>query len=203
MPATADEPIDFRAIYYVLREKAHLIALCAGVGALLGTAYVLVKPTKYAAETIVQVEQAPSRVVDIQEVESKDLGSKELLKTIEQDLSSPALLDRVIRSHKLDASALGLRQRDGKSYSQNELIRTLSKSVSAKLIRGTRLISVVAVNRSPERAQEISLATVEEYKRMNTEQRLGGISEANNVLSMEAARLKKKLAESEQALQAY
>ncbi len=198
----SDTPIDFRAIYYNLREKARVIAVCAGVGALLGTAYAVLKPTKYAAETIVQVEQAPSKVINIQEVNSEDLGSDELLKTIEQGLGSPALLARVIRERKLDGPALGLSKKS-KPYSENELIRALDRAVTAKLVRGTRLIGVVAQNQRPELAQQISLAIVEEYKRMNTEQRLGGISEANNVLAVEAARLKAKLRQSEQALQDY
>lgn len=198
----ADEPIDFRAIYYNLREKARLLALCAGLGALLGIGYVVVKPTKYAAETIVQVEQAPPRVINIQEITTEDLASDELLKTIEQGLTSPALLSRVIRESKLDGAALGLAQRP-EPYSENELIRALDRSVAAKLIRGTRLIRVVAENKRPDLAQKISMAIVENYKRMNTEQRLGGINEANGVLGLEAARLKAKLRQSEQDLQAY
>ncbi len=118
--AQSDQPIDFRAIYYSLREKAWILAACAGLGALIGTAYVIVKPTKYAAETIVQVEQAPSKVINIQEINSPDLGSDELLKTIEQGLTSPALLQRVIREGKLDGAALGLPTR-AKPYTENEL----------------------------------------------------------------------------------
>ena len=200
--AQSDELIDIRAIYYNLREKVWIIAACAVFGALLGSVYVVMKPTKYAAETIVQVEQAPSKVINIQEVNSQDLGSDELLKTIEQGLSSPALLSRVIRERKLDGPALGLAKRS-RPYSENELIRALDRLVTAKLKRGTRLIGVIAENRRPGLAQEISMAVVEEYKRMNTEQRLGGISEANSVLAIEAARLKAKLQQSEQALQDY
>lgn len=200
--APSDEPIDFRTIYYNLREKAWILVASAGLGALIGAAYVVVTPTKYAAETIVQVEQAPSKVINIQEVNSEDLGSDELLKTIEQGLSSPALLRRVIRERKLDGAALGLSRRS-EPYTENELIRALDRSVTAKLVRGTRLIGVAAENRRPALAQEISMAIVEEYKRMNTEQRLGGITEANNILVTEAARLKAKLRQSEQALQDY
>ncbi len=199
---SSDEPIDVRAIYYNLREKAWIIALCAGLGAMLGIAYVVFTPTNYAAETIVQVEQAPPRVISIQDVSSEDLASEELLKTIEQGLNSPALFQRVIRARKPDPTDLGLARRP-KPYSENELIRALDRSVTAKLIRGTRLIRVVAENQRADLAQSISMAIVEEYKRMNTEQRLGGISEANNVLVLEAARLKAKLQQSEQALQDY
>ena len=203
MIAPADEPIDFRAIYYTLREKAWVLAACAGLGALVGTIYILATPKIYEAETIVQVEQAPRRVVNIQDVNSEDLGSDELLKTIEQNLSSPVLLSRVIHACKLDAAALGLARQPNKPYPENELIRALARSTTAKLVRGTRLISVVAENRRPDLAQRISMALVEEYKHINTEQRMGSVAEANSFLVSEAARLKEKLRQSEQALQDY
>ena len=112
-------------------------------------------------------------------------------------INHPALFSRVIRASKLAGADLGLAQRP-KPYSENELIRALDRSVTAKLIRGTRLIRVVAENQRADLAQRISMAIVEEYKRMNTEQRLGGISEANSVLGLEAARFKAKLQQSKQ-----
>ena len=194
--------IDFQGIYHVIREKAWLISLCTVVAGLFGAGYIAKSRNIYAAQTVVQVDQAQRKVVNIQDVNSEDLGSLELLKTIEQNLSSGALFKSLIATLNLDGPALRLPPRSH-AYSENELIDALDDAVDVKLLRGTRLISVSAENQSPEMAQKISLGLVKEYIRMNVEQRLGVSAEANSFLTSEAQRLKEKLQKSEQALQDY
>lgn len=195
--------IDFREIYHLLREKAWLISLCAVLAFLAGGAYVIRTPKIYAAQTNVQVDQAQRKVVNIQDVSSEDLASLELLKTIEQNLSSNTLLAIVINTMKLDGDALGLPSRPGRAYSENELVKTLSGAVNVKLMRGTRLISITVESTRPELAQQLSLGIVKQYMRRNFEQRLGISQEASKFLVDEAERLKQKLQKSEEALQAY
>jgi len=195
-----DEPIDFRAMYYVVYERRWLITALVALALLGAFIYLAGAPKIYAAQTIIQVEQTPRRVINIQDVNSQDLTSAEVVKSIEASLTSPALLQRVIAVEHLDAASLGLH---GGPYTENALLRALAARVSAKLIRGTRLIAVTAENERPELAQKISIGLVTEYRHINTEQRLSVVSEANNVLVSEAARLKQKLQSSEQALQDY
>jgi polysaccharide biosynthesis transport protein len=201
-PPAADEPIDIPALYYIILEKRFVILSLVVAGLLAAGVYLVRAPKVYAAETIVQIEQTPHKVLNIQDVNSEDLSGTEVPKTIEENLSNPALLQRVISAEHLDSSSLGLPPRK-EGYTSAELIRAFSKDVSARLIKGTRLITVTVENQSPNLAQQLSLAVVNQYRQMNIEQRLAVVTEANGVLATEAARLKEKLQKSEQALQDY
>jgi capsular exopolysaccharide synthesis family protein len=124
------------------------------------------------------------------------------MKTIEQNLSSTALLERLIHNMNLTLTDVGL-EPGTKPYSQNEMIRAFAKRISVKLQRGTRLISITVENENPTMAQTLSTNLVKEYIRGNLDQRVSVTQEANRFLIEEADRLKTKLQKSEQALQAY
>jgi capsular exopolysaccharide synthesis family protein len=194
--------IDFKEIYFVLREKVWLIVTAVLIACAFAGAYIIRTPKVYAAKAIVQVEQGRRNVVKIEEIRREDLTSLEILKTIEQNMANSVLLQRVLETQKFTPGDLGLAT-DGKTYSEAQLIDALGKSVTVKLMRGTRLISVVAENRNPAVAQKIAQSLVSEYVRSNLEQHIGVSREANKFLMEEADRLKAKLEKSEQALQAY
>lgn len=201
-PIEADEPIDFRALYYAIYEKRYWVAAVAVATVLAACAYLLVTPKVYAAQTIVQVEQAPHKILNIQDIANEDLNATELLRTIEQNLANEALLERVVTALHLDGGTLGLPPRS-EPYKLPEITRALQRHLSVKLVKGTRLIAVRAESEHPEVAQQLSLTVVNEYRKMNREQRLNLVTDTNNVLSGEATKLKEKLQKSEQALQDY
>src|SRR5258708_5907635 len=90
--------IDFPGIYHMIREKAWLVALTVVVGGLFAGAYIMQTPKIYEASTVVEVEQGQRKVVNIQDIKIDDLSSLEVLKTIEQNLSSSALLSGVLQA---------------------------------------------------------------------------------------------------------
>ena len=202
---TADAPftIEFPAIYHMVKEKAWLIAVCVVVASCLAGVYITTTPKIYSAQTMVEVEQGERRVVNIQDIKMEDLSSLEELKTIEQNLSSSALLEGVVQALKLTSEQVGLRARPEKPYTDSELVDALGDAVSVHLVRGTRLIAVVAENHDPALAQQISAEVVRQYILTNVNQRLTVNQEANTFLIAEADRLKAKLERSEQALQNY
>lgn len=193
---------DFQEIYHLLREKAWIIVLCVVVAGSLAGAYIMRTPKTYAARTLVQIDQARRKVVNIEEISREDLSSLELLKTIEQNMASGVLLKRVIEVLSLTPEQIGLPTIQ-RAYSENELIGRMQKQVSVKLMRGTRLIAVTVEHQDPVLAQKICQTLVNEYLRSNVEQRVSMSRDANRFLYEEAERLKIKLGKSEQALQAY
>ena len=201
-PPDADEPIDFRALYYAIYEERYWVAAVAVVTVVAACVYLLVTPKVYAAQTIVQVEQRSHKILNIQDIANEDLNATELLKTIEQNLANEALLERVVAALHLDGGSLGLRPRS-EPYKLPEITRALQRHLSVKLVKGTRLIAVRAESERPEFAQQLSLTVVNEYRKMNREQRLNLVTDTNSVLSAEANKLKEKLQKSEQALQDY
>jgi capsular exopolysaccharide synthesis family protein len=196
--------IDLSAYYHMVREKAWVIITCVLVTAALGGAYVIRSPKIYAASAVVLVNQSEEKVVNIQQVAAEDLTSAELLKTMEQNLTNRSLLARVVTSLNLNASQLFLPPRPGgRPYSVDELAKALQDTVSARLVRGTRLITVTAENQDPGLAQSIASSIVEQYIQTNREYHVAMATEANKFLFAQAEELKKKLEQSQQALQAY
>lgn len=180
-----------------------MIILCVVVAGMFAGAYINQTPKIYSTRSLIQVEQAQRKVVNIEDIRREDLGSLELLKTIEQTMCNAVLLQRLVQELKITPERVGLKPRPERPYSTNEIIDRLQKQISVKLMRGTRLIAVAAENHEPELAQQISRSLVTEYIRSNLEQRVGISREANKFLMDEAKRLKEKLEKSEQALQAY
>src|SRR5881628_74882 len=93
--------IDFRRLYYTLRERLWVIFLCLLVAA-IGTATYLVRAPKiYASKLVLQVEQGEQKILNIQRVQQEDPQSLEFLKTVEQTLQSRSLLERVLETNNL------------------------------------------------------------------------------------------------------
>src|SRR6185369_5332328 len=95
------EPLDFRAIYHILRDKSWIILVCVlTVGCVTG-AYLYRAPRIYAARVVLQVEQEEQKVINIQAVQKEDLQSIEFLKTVEQKLQNRSLFAQVIATNNL------------------------------------------------------------------------------------------------------
>ena len=208
LPAREPDPddgivIDLAGYYHLLREKAWIIICCVLVGVTLGGAYIMRTPKIYAATAEVEVNQEQNKVVNIQNVTSEDLSSLELLKTIEQNLSSRALMERVVDKLQLNGGHFDLPPNPPEPYTRTYLAEQLQKNIKVNLIRGTRLIDVTVENRLPGVAQAIAGAIVTEYIASNHEYQIGIATEANQFLSAQAATLQQQLGQSKQALQDY
>src|SRR5438067_5106562 len=133
-PSTSSISVDVQAITHLLIEKAWLIVLFLVLGGLLGGAYVLQSQKIYSSRAVVQVEQAEQKVINIQNVKQEDLREAEVIRTIEQNLGSRALLLRVVQADKLGQDRRFARWRST-PYTDNELTDMLEKQVLVKLRR--------------------------------------------------------------------
>ena len=205
--AAGDQAIDFRRIYYLLRERAWSIALCTLCFAALGMAYILHAHTIYASRAALVVEQEDRKVtntlLDSQDVTQNDLHTLEVMKTVEQGLTSDALLLRVIQANGLATNPHFLPVRADKPYTDDELLLAFSKAVTVKLRRGTRLIDVTAESESPLLAKRIAQSLVDAFLRQGADLRAGISGAADGYLTQEAAHMKTKLDDSERALETY
>src|SRR4051812_50116674 len=109
-PADRLPEIDFIGIYYSLRARWRVMAICLGAALVGGVLFVLFAPRIYTGEAVVQVEQSERKVVKIDSLSADDMQSMEYLKTLEQNLSGWTVLERVVRDPKLKLtpSAFGL-----------------------------------------------------------------------------------------------
>ena len=195
-------PIDYRALYYIMRERAWIIALCLLIAMLITATILLRSPGIYAATTVLLVEQEEAKVVDIQQIQPVDFQSLEALKTVEQTLQDRALLERVIDANHLDRDPR-LSSAAGKTLAREELVSTVAKMVEVKLRRGTRLIDVTVEHTDPALTAQVANSLVMEFLRQDYEQSASTLHAANEFLANEAQEIKLKLDRSENALQAY
>ena len=208
LPRLGGEPaIDFRRIYYLLREQARFIACCTGCFVVLGLAYILCARKIYASRAALVVEQQDRKVtntlLDSQDVTQNDLHTLEVMKTVEQGLTADALGLRVIKANGLATNPHFLPQRVDDPYSDDKLLLAFSKAVTVKLRRGTRLIDVTAESDSPQLAKQIAQSLVDAYLREGSDLRTDVSTAAGGYLAQEAARMKAKLEKSERDLQTY
>jgi succinoglycan biosynthesis transport protein ExoP len=183
----------------------------------LGVWWLALTPPVYEARTVVQVEQQGPTLVGGKEVEREDFRTVDVLRTIEQNLGSTELLLRVARNMdllndpRLRNELPGVMSRliallpRGKAEGPSDasLIRLMNDRVKVGLRRGTRLIDITVTGQDPTLAAQLSQAVVAEYIRLNFEQKVEASRPAHGYMTGELERLKRKLEDSEQKLQAY
>lgn len=196
------DSIDFRAIYYLLLEKAWLIALCFVIAAFGTATHLMRSPKIYAARSVLQVEQEEAKILNIQRVQHEDLQTLEFLKTVEQTLQNSALFARVIEANKLATDARFVSPGEGQP-SMEQMVSKLSRMVEVRLRKGTRLIDIKVENTNPALTELLANSLVREFFRQNVEHNTSTSDVATEFLMKEADGLKHKLEASENALQSY
>jgi capsular exopolysaccharide synthesis family protein len=197
------ERIDFRAIYYLLREKAWLIALCFLVATFGTGTHLMRSPKIYAAKVVLQVEQEEAKVINIQRIQQEDMQTLESLKTVEQVLQNRALLERVIEVNHLASDPRLVSASVERQPSMEQLVSKMAKMVEVRLRKGTRLIDIKVEHTDPGLTELIANSIVKEFLRQSYEHNATASQVANEFLSSEAEPLKRKLEAAENALQAY
>jgi polysaccharide biosynthesis transport protein len=193
---------DVRAILLLLREKIWLIILCVALAGIAGVAYIILRPPIYRAQAVIRVDQGAQKVLNANENGIVDLNRDEIIKTTEQTLTSPELLLQLIKRNDLDKDPdflPGLKR----PASDNRLVEELAKQISVQVRRGTWLIDIGVEDRSPVTAQKIADLLIKEFAYESFRRHIEGSEVESNFLLEEAKRLKAKLANSEEALQAY
>jgi capsular exopolysaccharide synthesis family protein len=199
-----DYTADLRRTWYALVERAWIITLCLVIFLAVGAAYLRSLPVLYSSTATVAVEQDQQRFLKLgnDNYQSEDVQSLDFLQTIAQSLKARPLLERVTDTNNLaqDRSFLAW---TNELPSRDQLARVLDGMVNVKLRRGTRLIDVTVVDKRPEFTSKIANSIVRQYLTDSAERHFTTTELANELLLKEAERLKKKLEESEHALQAY
>ncbi len=195
--------IDFRELWYSLREGWKVLVLCLLFAVIAGVLYYLKEPKLYTARAIIQVEEHLQTVINVQEVMVEDFATAEMLKTVEQALGSRTLAKRVQKATKLSEDPLYGQTWMGKPKSENRMLDILIDRCEFKLRKGTRLIDLNVDDTDPARARRLAMGFIMEYKAQNLDQREEVTGSANDFLVKECERLRAKLEKSEHALQEY
>jgi succinoglycan biosynthesis transport protein ExoP len=215
---------DFRRYWHSFLERIWIVAICVLAGLFLALGNLARTPKLYQAHTVLEVEfEEPSFVPTSDyatRTRSMFLASGEALRTIEQNLTNPTLLARVVRSEGLaqdkSSSATGQTEpSQAANKSQNAsgvttftpleeaLGRAMVGMVHPAIRRGTRLIDLYVTNGDPAMAQRLAEAVGREYIRNSLERRASSSEDALRYLLEEEERLKRNLQKSEAAATEY
>ncbi len=197
-------PIDFRMLYYAIRERAWVVGLFFLVTAIATAAYLVRAPRIYEAKLILQVEQEEQKILNIQRVQQEDPAGAEFLKTVEQTLQSRTLYERVIDTNNLASSQSFAQPEPGDPrLTREQLVTRLVRMIEVKLRKGSRLIDVSVEHTDPALAARIANSLVDEFLGQNYEYNSSTADQAFSFLNNEEKRLKAKLEQSERAMQEY
>jgi capsular exopolysaccharide synthesis family protein len=193
---------DARQLLQILADRVWILGLCLIATIGLAAAYLLVTPKSYSSTAVLYVEQRDQKVVSIQDVSQQDLESSDMMKTVEQSLTTDDILMSVIKNNHLADNADFVPKKP-LAYTDDELLKTLNQRIKVKVRRGTRLIDVTAKTQSALLSQQIVQSLINEYQEQNLNQRTAIATAANSFLFQEVDKLKAKLEKSESDLAAY
>ena len=242
VPLTAEyadglHTFDFRRYWHSFLERIWIVAICVLAGLFLALGNLARTPKLYQGHTVLDVElEEPSFVPTadyVTRTRSMFLASGEALRTIEQHLTNPTLLARVVRSEGLaqdgGRALLGQSVVADKSSSATEhtepsqaanktqnasgvttftpledaLGRAMVGMVHPATRRNTRLMDLYVTHSDPAMAQRLAEAVGREYIRNSIERRASANEAALRYLLEEEERLKRNLQKSEAAVTEY
>lgn len=199
--------LDLEGLFRAVLNRAWIVIAIFGLFVSVAIAYVLFIAKKtYTSSAVVYVEPQREHILNdsIRHVRNDDFHNLDALKSLEQGLVSGSVILRVIEKHDLKNDPEFLKPKEnGDSYSEFELVDLVGKRVTAKLRRGTRLIDLSVTDSSPERAQILAQAFVDEFEAHMIEQKLRSTQKAKQILQNEAAGQLERVNSVEDALQAF
>ena len=197
--------LDLAAIWRHLRRQWWIVAGCVTVFGALAVTYLKFAPKIYVSTATIRVEQERKPIVPLNDPTGgrEDIRALEILKTIEQGLTSQGNLLRVVNANGLRNDASFAPGKGIAPAADADLINSLKDKIVAELRRGTRLIDVKASDTNPERARRLAESIVKEYIAGSGEESIAAARNMAETLRSEAKRLASQIEDSSQALQTY
>jgi polysaccharide biosynthesis transport protein len=199
-PAT--KPIRHKRHFHETREKSWIIVVALAISALLTWVYLSRTPNIYQARAVIEVSESDPNVINIKEPFALDFKNLESVKTVEQKLNNRVLLQRIIDKYALDKNSTWLPHAISSS-NPHQYEDALTAMIHVKLRRGTRLIDIVVDHPDPIFAQKLATWVASEFVSQSKDLRDEQVLVASAFLRNETQKLKAKVENSEQALQAY
>lgn len=201
-PPSGSSPIDLRELVQLLAERWWLVLL-AGIVAGAAAFHLMSEGKAYfSSRTVLQVAQEDQRLLGIEEVLRQDLRATETLNTIVANMKNTSVMLRVVRTNDLTTDPTFM-PGNTNALTEERAAMILSGMVTCKLRKDTRLIDLTVTHQDPKMARKLADSVAHEFIRQNMDQRYDTTKAANELLHMEAARLKARLEESERSLLHY
>ncbi|MDD5260449.1 MAG: polysaccharide biosynthesis tyrosine autokinase [Methylacidiphilales bacterium] len=159
----------------------------------------------YRATAVIEVEQKEEQIVEVDAQKAQDLSHPEIIKTIEQNLSSTAFLKRVLGRDEIKNDPQLFSGWDLKDPNMEPLLlaQVLYKNSNIEVTRGTRLIEISVYHGSPETAKKIANGIANQYLEERSRSKTGTSTSAFEFLIAKTDELKRKLQSGQDSLQVY
>lgn len=197
--------LDLATAYHILLEKFWLIVATLAIFVLLGLIYITVSTRIYEATSTLVVDQAETPVITMNTATpdpSASMREVDVLKTIELELGRRSLLIRTLKRPEISKSEdLAPLAADPDNVANSDDVERLSKKITVRLRRGSRLIDIAVQHRDPETAKLLANSLASEYILEMITRRSGNSSETTEFLDKEAEKMRAKLDENELAMQ--
>ena len=172
-------------------------------GVLAGLFYAASQTSIYSAKATIRVEAKESSMPNVSNVDQPDTHSGDQLKTFEQLLQMKNLVERVVKSERLNEDPAFLPGGVTPPISEEAAARILAKDVLIRIRPQTRLIDITVEHHSPKMAQLLANRLAQESILQEFDQKAGSASALSDYLQKEVERLQQKVSESEHDLQDY
>jgi len=196
--------LDVGRLLTVVRKRLWLAALVAGVFVALAIAYVLTATKIYASNAVIYVPPKNDNAVfdGIVGANAANRESLDALKSMAEGIQNSSVILRVDEKLKLREDPDFIKPKAG-GYSDSDIVVIIEQRVYASLRRGTRIIDVMVKDKSPERAQKMTKAFIDEFQNLIREQNAATALKARKELEKQADSQLKRVMLTEDDLQKF
>lgn len=199
----------------VIIRHRRLIAIAVGASLAIAAALSLFTPSTYRAMVVINVERDQTSAFEVQGTPQGRYYDPEFLPTQTRLMRSREVAERVVERLKLLQNPEFTPQTSGmaqgsdaasKDASERRLLgaaKAVQAGISVTPIRGTNLVELSYVSRSPKLAADVANATANAYIDWHLESKYLIVGQASRFLATQIEQLRAEIAEKDQQLQAY
>jgi len=206
-----EQEIHLSEYWAIIVKRRRLIAICVAGMLMIGAALSLITPATYRAVTVLDVEKDKGSPADVNPSPSSFMYDPEFLPTQTRLMRSREVAQRVVeRLNLLQSTEFNAAAKNGGGDAA-EVAKQLLPRVAAQIqsgvdvapVRGTNLVELSYVARSPKLAADIANAVADAYIDWNLESKFAVVGQASAFLTAQIEQLKSEIDQKEGQLQAY
>lgn len=196
--------LDVARLVKSVRNRIWLVGVVVAAFVGLAVAYVLLAEKTYESTAVIFVDPANEGAVfdGLKGIQKANWQTLDALKSMAEGIQNTEVMLRV--ADRLDLKKeVDLFPPDDGSPTDAEVVEVLSKMVRSELRRGMRLIDVRVRDTSPERAQQMATAFIDEFQLLIREQNQASAAKSRETLEIEAEAQRKRVLAAEDKLQEF
>lgn len=206
-PQLPSAGFDWREYYFAIRSRAWIVLLCLIAALLFGMFSVITQHGLYKARSVLFIEQAKSKVMNmkVEEIRDDQIRSIDMINTLVDLIRSRPFALRVTKRLQLekDREFLAAAGLSGSGSTPDRVAGRLMKMVTPVYRPNTRLIDIFVTTRSPSISVMLANAYAEEYITYIRDQKGEATRSAISLLMDESDRLRRKMRASEEGMQSF